>query len=96
MHPTEAYEQRDEIRFLDVREDFEFAGGHIPEALHLPLMDLPQSLDQVDVGTKWVVVCHIGQRSEMATRFLNQNGYNAENLEGGMEAWAAAGLPVTN
>jgi len=94
MQAKDAYEHRDEVRFLDVRESFEFAGGHVPEALHLPLMDLPHSLEKLDTDAKWVVVCHIGQRSEMATRFLRQNGYEAQNLEGGMEAWAAAGLPT--
>jgi rhodanese-related sulfurtransferase len=95
MHPKEAFEQRDSFRFLDVRENFEFDGGHVADSIHLPLMQLPQALDSLDKEAKWVVVCHIGQRSEMAARFLKQNGYDAQNLEGGLEAWTAEGLPIT-
>jgi rhodanese-related sulfurtransferase len=83
---------------LDVREDEEWAAGHIAGAVHVPMMQLPQRL-QVEAGpltpdTPIVVVCKVGARSAQVTAWLRHNGYDAVNLAGGMLAWAAAGHPM--
>lgn len=81
-------------RILDVREDDEFAAGHIAGAVHIPLMQLPARAQQLDPAADWLAVCRVGARSLQATAFLSRMGLRVANLEGGMEAWARAGLPL--
>ena len=82
---------------LDVREDDEWAAGRIDGALHIPMNQLPSRLpaSELDQHTPVVVVCKVGSRSAHVTAWLNQQGYDARNLEGGMLAWAVAHKPMT-
>lgn len=79
---------------LDVREPFEWEAGHAPEAQHIPMASVPERLDEVPPGQQVVVVCRSGGRSARVTAVLVDAGRDAVNLEGGMQAWAAAGLAV--
>ena len=88
--PAEAY-------LLDVREPDEWAAGHAPSAVHLPLMDIPARLEEIPREGEVVVVCRMGGRSARAVAYLMQNGYeNVTNLDGGMQDWAAAGKPLVS
>ncbi|MEQ6902964.1 rhodanese-like domain-containing protein [Nocardioides sp. YIM 152588] len=84
------------LAVLDVREDHEWAAGHIDGALHIPLMDLPARLDEVAAldAVQTLVVCKVGGRSAQATAYLAHQGYEAVNLAGGMLDWHAAGRPM--
>jgi rhodanese-related sulfurtransferase len=84
----------DAVTVLDVREDSEWAAGHIDGAQHIPLGDLPARLGEIDAERPIQVVCHLGGRSARATAWLQAQGYNASNVDGGMDAWQAAGRPV--
>ena len=64
-------------------------GGHIPED------DLEDRLDELDRTRPVVTVCRAGTRSDAAADWLRSQGFDAENLEGGMLAWKWAGLPIT-
>ena len=91
------YENRETYQILDVREPWEWNQGRIEEAVLVPLNSLMAGAES-GVLTKdkpVIVVCKTGNRSEVATHMLRARGYDAENMEGGMEAWAAAGLPFT-
>ena len=79
---------------LDVREPDEWQAGHAPDAVHVPLAALAARLAELDEGTPVVAVCRSGGRSERAAGALLQRGFDAVNLSGGMQALAAAGLPV--
>jgi len=79
---------------LDVREQDEWDAGHAPDALHIPLGDLPDRVGELPADDRLLVVCHSGGRSARATAWLNGGGYDAVNLDGGMVDWARAGLPV--
>ncbi|HET9187189.1 MAG TPA: rhodanese-like domain-containing protein [Acidothermaceae bacterium] len=79
---------------LDVREDFEWERGHAPQALHIAMSELGQRVEELPTDRTIVCVCHIGGRSAMVVDALNRSGWQAVNVLGGMEAWAAAGLPV--
>jgi rhodanese-related sulfurtransferase len=87
-----------EAFLLDVRENDEWAAGHIGEATHIPMRELPaqvaQRPDWLTPDAAIVVVCAVGARSAQATAWLNQQGYQAVNLVGGMHAWAQAGRPM--
>jgi rhodanese-related sulfurtransferase len=79
---------------LDVREPDEWEAGHVPGALHIPLAEVPTRLAEIPESV--VVICRSGARSARATNWLNQNGHEAINLEGGMGAWQAAGREMVS
>jgi rhodanese-related sulfurtransferase len=85
-----------DIVLLDVREPDEWVAGHAPDALHIPLGQLPDRVAELPAGSDIVVVCHLGGRSARATAWLNQNGHEVRNLTGGMVAYAAAGRPLVS
>ncbi|HWL66097.1 MAG TPA: rhodanese-like domain-containing protein [Actinomycetota bacterium] len=93
MDVQTAFEQRSTVLFLDVRERYEWDAGHVADSIHIPLMELPQRVAEVPDTRKVIVVCQVGQRSELAAKFLRDQGYEAHNLEGGLARWQAAGLP---
>ena len=77
---------------LDVRSDEEWASGRMPGAVHIPMDQLMGRLEEV--GDQVICVCAVGGRSARVTQFLNSRGADALNLDGGIYAWADAGLPV--
>jgi rhodanese-related sulfurtransferase len=79
---------------LDVRRDDEFATGHAPGALHIPLDDLAQRVGELSRTTQIACICRSGARSTKATELLRPMGYSTSNVSGGMLAWATAGLRV--
>ena len=95
VQPSEVYPKLDDVQIVDVREPYEWEAGHIAGAIHIPLQALMSGGEagRVDRGRPVVAVCRVGNRSELATVMLQARGYDAANLEGGMEAWDRAGLP---
>ena len=84
-----------DVQVIDVREDWEWAQGHIAGAVHIPLSELPRRLGEIDTARAAAFICHLGGRSEMATRFARQHGLSrAANVVGGMDSWEAHGYPV--
>jgi rhodanese-related sulfurtransferase len=81
-----------EALLLDVREHEEWAGGHAPDAVHVPMGELRQ--DTVPRDRPVLVVCRVGGRSAAVASALAQLDYDVRNVTGGMLAWSAAGLPV--
>ena len=79
-------------RMVDVREGDEWADGHAPAAVHVPLGAVLAG-GAVPSG-RLVVVCRSGNRSGRAAAALTERGLDVVNLAGGMNAWRAAGLPV--
>jgi len=76
---------------VDVREDAEFAAGHLEGARHIPLGQLPQRLAEIDPQADPVFICRSGGRSMAACQMaLRANIRSPANLEGGMLAWAAS------
>jgi rhodanese-related sulfurtransferase len=82
---------------IDVREDNEWAQGHLPGALHLGKgiieRDIEQRVPQTD--TKLVLYCGGGFRSALVAESLQKMGYtNVESMDGGWKGWRDAGLPT--
>jgi rhodanese-related sulfurtransferase len=93
---TTVSEVADDAVIIDVREANEWAAGHAPNAVHIPLGDLPSrlaDLPDTDAGTV-AVTCRSGGRSSRAVAWLTQQGYDVANLDGGMKAWESAGKPL--
>ena len=87
------HEAIDDVQLVDCREQYEFDAGRIPGALHIPLNDVMSGVgtDVLDLAKPVAVICRTGNRSELATMMLQARGYDATNVEGGMEEWAQAG-----
>lgn len=79
---------------VDVREQDEWDAGHAPDAVHIPLAELPARVEELPEADEYLVVCRFGGRSAQATAWLTHAGFDATNLDGGMKAWESAGLPV--
>lgn len=77
----------EKVHIIDVREDVEVAEGKIPEAKHIPLGDILNSLEKLDKNKDYYMVCRSGGRSSSACEFLINQGYNVTNMTGGMLAW---------
>ena len=86
----------DDACFLDVRDDDEWAAGHIPGAIHLPMRELLDRLHEVPSDQHVVAVCRVGARSAQVTAYLTQQRISVRNLSGGMAEWAAAGRPMVS
>lgn len=82
------------VLLLDVREDDEWAAGHAPNALHIPMSELAARLGELPQDDNLFVVCRGGGRSSRVTAYLNANGWDAVNVAGGMTSWAASGRPM--
>ena len=88
----------DDALVLDVREEKEFAAGHIPKAKHIPLGQLGGRIKELDKfkGKPVLVTCRSGNRSVSACRMLKKSGFETVyNQAGGIIAWERANLPVT-
>ena len=86
---------RTEALVLDVREPEEFAAGHVPRAINLPLTELRIRHDELPKDREIWICCVVGQRAYYATRFLAQRGYRTRNMSGGFTTYKmlkAAGL----
>jgi rhodanese-related sulfurtransferase len=91
-----ATELPEDAVLLDVREPVEWDAGHAPDAVHIPMGELPARLGELPTDRQIVAVCHVGGRSAQVTAWLVHQGYDASNLTGGMLAWAAAGRALTS
>lgn len=83
--------------FVDVREEHEVAVSHIKGSLLMPLKTLPENLAKLEKYRKKpiVVICAAGQRSAAGCRILSKAGFeDVCQLEGGIQAWEKAGLPL--
>ena len=76
---------------LDVREDDEFAEGHVPTAHHIPLGQLEARIDEVEDGGRVFVICRSGVRSQKGADILFANGLDAASVAGGTLAWITSG-----
>jgi rhodanese-related sulfurtransferase len=82
---------------VDVREDGEWAAGHLPNAIHLGKGVIERDIEQriPDTGAEIVLYCGGGYRSALAAESLTRMGYtNVWSMDGGFRAWCESGFPV--
>ena len=80
-----------------MREDSEWNQGHIENATHIPLTELPNRLEELNADCEIVFQCRSGTRSSIGLGAASEKGFsNLTNLEGGIEGWQACGLPLVN
>ncbi|GLZ07256.1 sulfurtransferase [Actinomadura sp. NBRC 104412] len=85
--PQDAY-------LLDVREQDEWDAGHAPQAVHIPMGRLRDRAAEVPRDQEIYVICRSGARSAQVTVALNQAGWLARNVDGGMKRWVEVGRPM--
>ncbi len=82
------------VPLIDVREDDEFAEARVPGAVHIPLRDVAERVEEVPSDGTVYVICARGHRSAKAAEHLRSVGIDAVNVAGGTIAWIDAGLPT--
>lgn len=81
-------QQDDNFTIIDVREDEEVSQGMVPNAKHIRLGDIPNSIDELSKEQEYVMICRSGRRSMNAAEFMKEKGFkNVQNMEGGMLDW---------
>ncbi|AYH42802.1 rhodanese-like domain-containing protein [Azoarcus sp. DN11] len=89
---------REDAQVLDIREQSEFAGGHIPNARHVPLGELERRSGDLEKfkDRPIILCCATGNRSAAALATLRKAGFEKLfNLRGGIAEWEKAGQPLS-
>ena len=95
MTPRGAHDQqREGLQLVDVRGTDELVVAKFPDAIHIPMAEIPVRLDELDRTRPIAVVCRSGERSADVTRYLNHVGFKARNVRGGLRQWIRSGLPL--
>ncbi len=88
-----ATQRREDMSVLDVRSAEEFAAGHVPGAVNVPLEQVTADPGRY-AGRELYVVCQSGGRSLKAAEALNAAGATAVSVSGGTGGWTSSGRPV--
>jgi rhodanese-related sulfurtransferase len=91
--PSELAALGPDVALIDVREPAELATVRTERAQPMPMSTFTEHLDELPAGPIYVL-CQSGGRSARVAAYLEQEGYDAVNIEGGIVEWEAAGLPV--
>ena len=81
-------ERGEAFTLLDVREAWELDVASVPDVLHIPMGEVQDRVAEIDRGRQVVVMCRSGRRSLEVAKYLQQNGFDAVNLAGGILAWS--------
>lgn len=82
------------VNIVDVRTNEETAMGIIPGAKTIPMNEIPENLNQFNENDTYYIICKVGGRSAQVVQYLEQNGINAVNVEGGMDEFGDEGLDI--
>lgn len=77
----------EKLELVDVRENEEVEHGMIPGAKHIRMMTIPDNLDYFDKEKEYIFICRSGSRSANVCYYLQEQGYKARNMVGGMMNW---------
>ena len=83
-----------DVVVVDVREPMEFARGHVPGAVPIPMSQLSSRLGELDRSRPTFLICATGNRSGAMTDLLRSRGFDAWNVAGGTAAWVRSGRPL--
>lgn len=76
--------QNEVLNILDIRDSQDFEMSHLPHAISLPATSLPNELKQLDKNATYYIISYSGRRSEIIASFLENHGYKAVHVIGGM------------
>jgi rhodanese-related sulfurtransferase len=83
-----------DAQLIDVRSPSEFAAGHIPGAINIPMDQIESRLDDLRTAMPIVLICQIGKRARMTAGLLEPCNLKISILDGGTNTWIQAGLPI--
>lgn len=83
-----------QFQLVDVRSSSEFASGHIPGAVNIPMDQIEARLDDLRRDMPLLLICQMGKRAWMTASLLEPCRPEVAVLEGGTSAWVQAGLPI--
>ncbi|MBA3925936.1 rhodanese-like domain-containing protein [Listeria rustica] len=84
---VEELESRSAENIIDVRDTADFDAVHIEGVRNIPLIGLPNFVEELNPNTIYSVICYSGKRSTQACEYLSARGLQCENVVGGMNAW---------
>ncbi|WP_166871933.1 MULTISPECIES: rhodanese-like domain-containing protein [unclassified Salinibacterium] len=80
---------------IDVREQNEYQAARVEGVTLIPLSEFQERIGELPADETLYIMCASGARSARVAQYLEQNGIDAVNVVGGIQAWHAEGLPVT-
>lgn len=83
-----------QVQLIDVRSASEFAAGHVPQAVNVPMDEIEGRLEDLDTSKPLILICQAGKRARMTAGLLEPCGRDVAILEGGTNEWVEAGLPL--
>jgi rhodanese-related sulfurtransferase len=83
-----------DAQLVDVRKPYEHEAGRIAGSRHVELERLPAEAASFERDRPILFYCRTGSRSALAAEAFEASGYDARNLDGGLDAWVGAGLPI--
>jgi rhodanese-related sulfurtransferase len=86
--------RRGEAQLVDVRTAAEYATGHVPGAVNIPMEQLEGRMDDLSPHSPIVLICHTGARARLAAALLGPCRTDVTVLDGGTSAWVKAGFPA--
>ena len=88
----ELYRQlkNNEVKLLDVREEFELNICSINDSIHIPMQEIGTRIKELSDQVEYAVICHSGVRSYHTCEFLYNNGFIVYNVIGGIDEWASS------
>lgn len=84
MNEFENAMSQGDVNVLDVREVYEFEEGHIPNSINVPTSSFMSHMHLIDKSKHYYIICLTGARSQMVTKYLDQQGYDVTNVMGGL------------
>ena len=84
MHALENALKEGKASVIDCREVYEYEEGHIPGSINMPTSDFLNHIDSISKANHYYVICLSGARSSMVARYLDNQGYQVSNVNGGM------------
>lgn len=85
---NDLFSKKSDFTLLDVRENEEIAIAKIQSSTHIPMGQIVDRIDEIDKNKPVIVMCHSGGRSARVCGYLEDNGYDATNLSGGINSWS--------
>ena len=82
--------ENNEVKLLDVREEFELNICSINDSIHIPMQEIGTRIKELSDQVEYAVICHSGVRSYHACEFLYKNGFIVYNVIGGIDEWASS------
>lgn len=95
ISPDEVAALGDDAVIVDVREPDERERIRVEGALAIPMGEIVERVGELP-DAPLHILCHSGARSARVTQYLEQNGHDAANIDGGIMAWHQAGLPTVS